>query len=77
LGEPPPPLYKRPDRRRPPSATRHRTAAPLGGDAPSARELPSGCRFHPRCPLATAERREREPALRTLKPGHLAACHHA
>jgi oligopeptide/dipeptide ABC transporter ATP-binding protein len=37
---------------------------------------PSGCRFHPRCPLATDVCREVEPSLTSYGGGHLAACHH-
>jgi oligopeptide/dipeptide ABC transporter ATP-binding protein len=36
---------------------------------------PSGCRFHPRCPNATAICRERQPALVVMPPGQRAACH--
>jgi oligopeptide/dipeptide ABC transporter ATP-binding protein len=38
---------------------------------------PPGCPFHPRCPLAAAVCREREPPLREVRPGHRAACHFA
>ena len=60
-----------------PDATRRRHVAPIGGDIPSARDLPKGCRFHPRCPLATEICREQEPVLREIEPGREAACHHA
>lgn len=52
---------------------RHRTI--LAGDVPSPLNPPSGCRFHPRCPLAD-ERCSREvPEWRMVAPGHWAACH--
>jgi oligopeptide/dipeptide ABC transporter ATP-binding protein len=38
-------------------------------------ERPTGCRFHPRCPLAEARCREIDPAEITLSPTHRAACH--
>ena len=51
---------------------------PIEGAVPDAMNLPSGCRFHPRCPLALPVCKEREPLL-TLrgKPGeppHESAC---
>ncbi|WP_188259495.1 ABC transporter ATP-binding protein [Azospirillum tabaci] len=56
-------------------------AAPPGpgltGDTPSPYELPSGCRFHTRCPIAADLCRREAPATRALSPGHLVACHFA
>jgi oligopeptide/dipeptide ABC transporter ATP-binding protein len=55
-------------------------AAAVVGDPPSPIRLPSGCRFHPRCPLAQSPLCDTaEPAL-TPGPGrleHVAACHFA
>ncbi len=48
---------------------------PLRGDVPNAASPPSGCRFHPRCPLVEDRCRTAEPALLELRPSHLAACH--
>ncbi|MBX3746828.1 MAG: ATP-binding cassette domain-containing protein [Verrucomicrobiae bacterium] len=47
----------------------------LNGDLPSPIHPPSGCPFHPRCPLAEDRCRTELPALREHRPGHLAACH--
>ena len=50
------------------------------GDPPSPIDLPSGCRFHPRCPIAKRPVCvEDEPVLafRPSRPAHLAACHFA
>ncbi|CAN7703301.1 ABC transporter ATP-binding protein [Ensifer adhaerens] len=58
-----------------PDPSRPRQAAPLGGDLPSPSDIPSGCRFHTRCPLATDLCRVTEPEFRTIKPGHQVACH--
>jgi oligopeptide/dipeptide ABC transporter ATP-binding protein len=45
------------------------------GTVPGLRDLPSGCRFHPRCPHAASLCRETDPELLALAPGHAAACH--
>ena len=50
-------------------------AALARGDVPSPVRLPSGCRYHPRCPYAEPVCREVDPPLRELAPGHHAACH--
>lgn len=46
------------------------------GEAPSfGAEPPSGCPYHPRCPLAEEICRRNVPDLLELRPGHVAACH--
>ncbi len=60
-----------------PDPSRRRQAAPIAGDLPSAQNIPKGCRFHPRCPLATDLCRSEEPQFRQLATGHAVACHHA
>ncbi|MFG1374057.1 oligopeptide/dipeptide ABC transporter ATP-binding protein [Xanthobacter oligotrophicus] len=60
-----------------PTPGRRRHAAPLSGDLPSARNVPSGCRFHPRCPLSTPICTEADPVLRPAGAGQRVACHHA
>jgi oligopeptide/dipeptide ABC transporter ATP-binding protein len=50
---------------------------PVRGDVPSPIHRPSGCPFHPRCPLAQALCRTDEPQLRVIEAGHSVACHFA
>ncbi len=46
----------------------------LTGDVPSPLRPPSGCRFHPRCPVAMAHCKIEEPKFKEVSPNHLAAC---
>jgi len=47
----------------------------LRGEVPSPLRPPSGCAFHPRCPIAVDQCRQARPELREVRPGHRAACH--
>jgi len=47
----------------------------LTGDVPSPVNPPTGCRFHPRCPVAKEICSKEEPQLREIQPGHFVACH--
>jgi len=49
---------------------------PIKGEIPSAANIPSGCRFHPRCLYAKPRCQEEEPVLIEIEPGHLVACHY-
>jgi oligopeptide/dipeptide ABC transporter ATP-binding protein len=49
----------------------------LTGDVPSPINVPSGCRFHTRCPLATDKCRAEEPAFTEVSENHFVACHYA
>jgi peptide/nickel transport system ATP-binding protein len=54
---------------------RKRTFVPVKGEIPSPLAPPPGCHFHPRCPHALPRCRIEVPALRTIAPGRLSACH--
>ena len=49
----------------------------IEGTVPGAGAWPAGCRFAPRCPLATARCREVEPELAPVGAGRAAACWHS
>ena len=55
---------------------RGRDLISIRGAPPSLLAPPSGCRFHQRCPFATAFCAERTPPLVEVAPGHVAACHY-
>lgn len=47
---------------------------PIQGEIPSPLNPPSGCHFHPRCPIATERCSRIRPELREIAPGHVHAC---
>jgi len=65
-------LLSIPDRRR--RGTRLKA---ITGRVPNAEDLPAGCAFHPRCPLAKEICSASDPQLKNYKPDHKAACHFA
>ncbi len=50
---------------------------PISGEVPSPSNIPTGCRFHPRCPRCTDICCEVEPEPIALDGGHMVSCHHA
>jgi peptide/nickel transport system ATP-binding protein len=57
-----------------PSLEARGALAGIPGLAPLLRDLPPGCAFHPRCPLATDRCRTEKPLLRGIEQGEV-ACH--
>jgi oligopeptide transport system ATP-binding protein len=51
-----------------------RVFRPVQGEVPSPINPPSGCVFHPRCPIAVDSCRVGRPETRELRPGHFVAC---
>ena len=58
-----------------PEPRRGKKRAVLSGEPPDPARIPSGCRFHPRCPMAADICKESEPKMQDTGGGHLAACH--
>jgi oligopeptide/dipeptide ABC transporter ATP-binding protein len=54
---------------------RKRAFAVVKGEIPSPINPPSGCHFHPRCPLAMERCKVEVPKLREIAPGQRSACH--
>ena len=58
-----------------PNPKRKRKKIELKGEVPSAINIPSGCRFHPRCPYKTRKCVKKEPPLVEIAKDHFVACH--
>ena len=58
-----------------PRKERARKRTILVGDVPSPINPPSGCRFHPRCPVAVEKCKTHVPEWREAAPQHWVACH--
>jgi oligopeptide/dipeptide ABC transporter ATP-binding protein len=58
-----------------PDPERKRKTIELKGEVPSAINIPSGCRFHPRCPKAFDRCPLEEPTLTDVGKNHFVACH--
>ena len=58
-----------------PSPEEKRELAGIPGSQPSLLELPTGCAFHPRCPVAVDRCRQEIPELRQISSERRAACH--
>jgi peptide/nickel transport system ATP-binding protein len=60
-----------------PDPHERRTEPMPRGEIPNPINPPSGCRFHPRCPIAKDDCAINIPYLREIRPGHLVSCHYA
>ena len=58
-----------------PSPEERRELTGIPGSQPSLLDLPSGCAFHPRCPIAVERCKREIPPLRDFSGGRRAACH--
>ncbi len=47
----------------------------IQGEIPSNVNVPSGCKFHPRCPFAKDICKNSEPPRKEVAPGHFVLCH--
>jgi peptide/nickel transport system ATP-binding protein len=57
-----------------PDPSARRRPEVLAGETPDPARIPTGCRFHPRCPVALERCKTDDPALITLGEDHAAAC---
>ena len=57
-----------------PAVEQGREFRPVKGEVPSPINPPSGCVFHPRCPMAVERCSRERPAAREIAPGHMVAC---
>jgi len=57
-----------------PNPRRRRKRMILMGETPNPIDLPSGCRFHPRCPVAFDQCSQTEPQLESVDADHQVAC---
>jgi len=57
-----------------PAVEMGREFRPVKGEVPSPINPPSGCVFHPRCPMAVDRCSREKPVPREVRPGHIVAC---
>ncbi len=56
------------------SGGRKERLAAIPGTVPKLSDLPSGCKFTPRCPVAIPHCSQEEPPLKEISPGHRVRC---
>ncbi|MCL6444469.1 MAG: ABC transporter ATP-binding protein [Alicyclobacillus sp.] len=59
----------------PESKMNRKVLRPLPGEVPSLMQVPKGCVFHTRCPMATGQCQVEAPILRSFSDGRAVACH--
>ncbi len=59
-----------------PDPSRRRKHQAIQGELPSPTDVPSGCPFRTRCPLAQERCAQEEPELQEVRPGEWVACHY-
>lgn len=59
----------------PDPSQRRSSPSSLRGSMPSPIDVPTGCRFHTRCPYAVHDCEQNEPQLREITKGHFVSCH--
>ena len=59
----------------PSTSAERRPLTSVQGEIPSPFNPPSGCPFHPRCPIAEDKCQQIKPERREIRPGHRVACH--
>src|ERR1700722_18467462 len=57
-----------------PTVEQGRDFQPVKGEVPSPMNPPSGCVFHPRCPMAVERCSRQRPEAREIRTGHIVAC---
>ncbi len=60
-----------------PESVRGQKEVPIKGEIPSGTNIPTGCRFHPRCPHAEEICSKEEPEPKEVEKEHFASCHFA
>lgn len=56
-------------------AQKDKRLSAITGTPPVLTKMPTGCAFHPRCPMAIVRCSQEIPRLRTIRPSVLVACH--
>ena len=58
-----------------PDPSKRKEMQVIQGEIPSNVNIPTGCKFHPRCPFAKDICKQQEPQTKEVKPNHFVKCH--